>query len=337
MKIIIASDAYTPSINGVVRTLISTVAELEKLGHKVLVIEPRMFLSFGMPGYREIRLSLVINLMKMVKEFCPDAIHISVEGPIGLAMRNICKRQKWRYTTAYHTDFPSYVERNYGISNKLAYWYLRWFHKYSSSVMVSTQSVRDILKENGFKNISSWGRGVDTELFYPREENKIFCTDKLYHERPILLNVGRISSEKNLDAFLSLDIPGTKIVVGDGPDRELLEKKYPNTVFYHSKSGERLAEFYSQADVFVFPSKTDTFGLVIIEAMASGTPVAAFPVTGPRDVIKTGGCCDSDLTKAITTALAISSDSAIENSALHTWKAATEEFLRNLVDIRGRS
>jgi glycosyltransferase involved in cell wall biosynthesis len=317
-----------------VRTLVSTVQELEKLGHDVLVIEPRMFFSCGVPGYREIRLSLVRNLTKIVSDFNPDAIHISVEGPIGLAMRKLCHKRQWKYTTAYHTDFPSYVKRHYGMGENLAYRYLRWFHHDSSAIMVSTPTVRNNLEQRGFKNIVNWGRGVDPELFYPRKDHEIFCTDRIHYEHPIYLNVGRVSKEKNLDAFLSLDLPGTKIVVGDGPDRESLETKYPNnTVFYHSKTGECLAEFYSQADVFVFPSLTDTFGLVMIEAMASGTPVAAFPVTGPLDIVKNGGCLDNDLSRAITQALTISSDDAINNASSHTWEASTKEFLQNLVRI----
>ncbi|WP_304168594.1 glycosyltransferase family 1 protein, partial [Phenylobacterium aquaticum] len=288
MRILVATDAWEPQVNGVVRTLTKVIAEMRAMGHTVEVISPDQFKTFPLPTYAEIKVAVGAYepVQERFKAFEPEAIHIATEGPIGLAARRICVEWKLPFTTSYHTRFPEYVSARLPLPLAAGYAYMRWFHKPSGRLMVATPTMQEELESHGFRNISPWSRGVDTEQFHPRlREDDIF--EDL--ARPIFLNVGRVAVEKNIEAFLKLDLPGTKVVVGDGPQREELTPKYPEVHFLGAKFGDDLARYFSDADVFVFPSLTDTFGLVILEAMACGTPVAAFPAPGPIDIIPGSG------------------------------------------------
>lgn len=328
MKILIVTDAWFPQINGVVRTLSTTGEELEKMGHQVAFIGPDRFRTVPMPGYSEIRLAVAPRrkLRRLIDEFGPQAIHIATEGPLGWAARAICRRRRLPFTTSYHTRFPEYLAERAPVPLRWSYATLRRFHRRSKAVMVSTPSITKSLAARGFDNIKRWTRGVDTELFRPRDKN--FLTDP----RPISLYVGRVAVEKNIEAFLSLDIPGTKYVVGGGPMLEALQKRYPQVRFAGPHHGEDLAKYYAAADVFVFPSKTDTFGLVMLEALASGVPVAAYPVEGPLDVIGgTGvGVLDDDLAEAVRQALKIDPQRCRDFALAHSWQAAARQFLSNV-------
>lgn len=328
MNILIISDAWYPQINGVVRTISTVRQELEKLGHSVEVIGPDRFRTVPMPTYPEIRLALGANnrLPPMIDAMRPDCIHIATEGPLGHAARRYCLKRNIPFTTAYHTRFPEYVRDRMPIPLTLSYAVVRRFHKPSAAVMVATPSIENALKSRGFKNIKRWTRGVDTELFRPRD--KSFLTDP----RPISMYVGRVAVEKNLEDFLRLDIPGTKYVVGDGPARDDLKKKYPEVRWVGAKHGEELAQYYAAADVFVFPSRSDTFGLVLLEALASGVPVAAYPVPGPLDVMdgSDAGCLDEDLKRAVETALKVPPERCREYALRFSWRASAEQFLSNL-------
>lgn len=330
MKILIITDTHTPSINGVVTTITKTTEKLRNLGHEVCLIHPELFLSVPCPGYREIELSL--NIWKMrsfIDSFNPDAVHIVVEGPLGLAARNYMQRKKIPYNTSYHTKFPEYLNKMFSIPTKWPYAYLKWFHGKSHRILVTTPSMREELELHGFKNCVVWSRGVDTDLYKPelREEN---------FKKPVYLNVGRVSIEKNLEAFLSLDLDGTKVIVGDGPLLNRYKAKYPEVQFLGTKKGLDLAKIYASADVFVFPSKTDTFGIVQIESMASGTPVAAYPVAGPKDIIQNGinGSMDEDLLTAIQNCKSISRESCRKFALEMSWGKTTEVFLENLIQIK---
>ncbi|MCG8493394.1 MAG: glycosyltransferase family 1 protein, partial [Sneathiellales bacterium] len=277
MRCLIVSDAWTPQINGVVRTLTTLKDYLTKQGHEVLTITPDMFRSVPCPTYPEIRLSLfpASRIAKIIEEALPSAIHIATEGPLGMAARKYCVKRGIPFTTAFHTRFAEYVNARTRIPVSWGYSFLRRFHGPSSAVMVATESLQEDLESKGFKNIVRWTRGIDTDLFHPQEKG----LQNL--QRPLFMYVGRVAVEKNIESFLALDLPGTKVIVGDGPQRSELEKKFPDTYFAGMKTGSDLAFHYAAADVFVFPSKTDTFGLVLLEALASGVPVAAYPVTGP--------------------------------------------------------
>jgi len=329
VKILIVSDAWVPQVNGVVRTLQTTRRELERLGHVVEVIGPDRFLTVPLPTYAEIRIAVspAPTLRRLIDAFGPDAIHIATEGPLGLAARAYCLRRDMPFTTAYHTRFPEYVRDRAPIPLALTYAMVRRFHAPARSVMVATPSIARDLTARGFRNIRFWGRGVDTELFRPRDKGWLDLP------RPIFLYVGRVAVEKNVEAFLALDLPGTKLVVGDGPQRAELTAKYPDAVFVGAKQGEELARYYAAADVFVFPSRTDTFGLVLLEAMASGLPVAAFPVPGPLDVVGDSGAgvLDEDLGRAARKALATVDPSHCRAHALtFSWAASARQFLSNL-------
>ncbi|OYW94311.1 MAG: hypothetical protein B7Z13_04950, partial [Caulobacterales bacterium 32-67-6] len=289
MRILLATDAWEPQVNGVVRTLTRVVRELRDLGHQVEVISPDQFKTLPLPTYPEIKVAIGAYepVQERFKAFEPEAIHIATEGPIGLAARRICVEWKLPFTTSYHTRFPEYVSARLPLPLSVGYTYMRWFHRPSGRLMVATPTMRDELTRHGFRNISSWSRGVDTEMFRPRAEGE---KDIFAHlPKPIFLYVGRVAVEKNIEAFLGLDLPGTKVVVGDGPQKDELAERYPGAVFTGSKFGEELSAHFACADVFVFPSLTDTFGLVILEAMASGTPVAAYPAPGPIDIIPDSG------------------------------------------------
>lgn len=328
MNILIVSDAWTPQINGVVRTIATTRGELEKMGHTVEVIGPDRFRTFPMPSYPEIRLAVGAGrrLGQMIDAMRPDCIHIATEGPLGFAARRYCLKRDIPFTTAYHTRFPEYVRDRAPIPLALSYAVVRRFHKPSSAVMVATQSIEDALRRRGFSNLRRWSRGVDTDLFRPRDKGFLDLP------RPIWLCVGRVAVEKNLEDFLKLDLPGAKVVVGDGPAREELQRKYPEAVWVGAKHGEELAQHYAAADVFVFPSRSDTFGLVLLEALASGVPVAAYPAPGPLDVINGSGVgvLSEDLQAAALQALGISPEKCRAYAMSFSWRASTEQFLANL-------
>ena len=281
MKIMIISDAWDPQVNGVVRTLKQTRAELIAMGHEVDMITPNGFKSFPCPTYPDIALSLFPGkeVARRIKEFAPDAMHIATEGPLGLSARSYAVKNKLPFSTAYHTRFPEYVKARTGIPLAITYAFIRWFHKPSMAVMAPTIVVKDDLEKYGLNNVVLWSRGVDLDIF-KMQESKALNT-----AHPIFLYVGRVAVEKNINAFLEIDLPGSKWVVGDGPAMASIKDKYPEINYLGVLQQDELAKVYAAADVFVFPSKTDTFGLVLLEAMACGTPVAAYPVTGPIDVL----------------------------------------------------
>jgi len=328
VKILFITDAWHPQINGVVRTLSTTGRELEKMGHAVGFIGPDRFRTMPLVGYTEIRVAVKPRrkLERLIAEFAPDAIHIATEGPLGWAGRAICRRRGLAFTTSYHTCFPEYLAERWPIPKSLSYAVLRNFHSASTAVMVATPTISRLLADRGFANIRRWTRGVDTELFRPRPK------DFLDAPRPISICVGRVAIEKNIEAFLSLDIPGTKYVVGGGPMLAALTKRYPKVRFVGPREGEELAAYFAAADVFVFPSRTDTFGLVILEALASGVPVAAFPVSGPLDVIGDSdiGVLDEDLGRAVSRALEIDPARCRDFALAHSWQAAAHQFLSNV-------
>jgi glycosyltransferase involved in cell wall biosynthesis len=329
MKIAVVTDAWSPQVNGVVNTLKQTTAGLRALGHEVATITPEGFRTLPMPTYPDIRLSLLPGraVARQLTEFAPDAVHIATEGPLGLAARSYCVKQRKAFTTAYHTRFPEYVKARIGLPLAVTYRWLRWFHDPATAIMVPTPVVREDLQAQGFQRVVLWSRGVDTELFSPRPR------DALATRPPIFLYVGRVAIEKNIEAFLALDLPGSKWVAGEGPQRAMLERKYPDVYFAGVQTPVQLARFYSAADVFVFPSKTDTFGLVLLEAMACGTPVAAYPVTGPIDVLQdgAGGVMHEDLRTACMGALELNRERVREYALQFSWSAATEQFARHLI------
>lgn len=336
MRILLATDAWEPQVNGVVRTLTRVVQELREMGHTVEVIHPGQFKTFPLPTYAEIKVAIGVYepVQERFKAFEPEAIHIATEGPIGLAARRICVEWKLPFTTSYHTRFPEYVSARLPLPLAAGYAYMKWFHKPSGRLMVATPTMRDELTRHGFRNISSWSRGVDTEAFRPRREGEPDVFEDL--PRPIFLYVGRVAVEKNIEAFLTLDLPGTKVVVGPGPQLEELKVKHPKAVFTGSKSGADLAAHYACADVFVFPSLTDTFGLVILEAMASGTPVAAYPAPGPIDLIPGSGAgalapsATEGLREACLEALKLDRRQVRAFAETFSWRACAEDFVRNL-------
>jgi len=331
LRILIATDAWLPQINGVVRTFTATIKHLENIGHTVRVVSPDQFRTLPCPTYPSIRLAVLPGrrIARIIADFAPHAIHIATEGPIGLATRNFCCRQGLPFTTSYATKFPEYIHARVRLPLPSGYAAMRWFHKPSRAVMVATPSLQRDLEAHGFRNLVRWTRGVDTELFRPRD--KSFLSDP----RPILLYTGRVAVEKNIEAFLSLPNPGTKYVVGDGPQLPALQKKYPSVRFAGMKHGEELARYYAAADVFVFPSRTDTFGLVMLEALACGVPVAAYPVTGPLDVINGSGAgvLNENLSLAVQQALAISPAHCRAFALQFSWQRVAEIFLNHLTLI----
>jgi glycosyltransferase involved in cell wall biosynthesis len=341
MKIAIVSDAWYPQVNGVVRTLDTTRKELQKLGHQVLMITPDMFRTVPMPTYPEIRLAVLPRrrLHRMLADFQPDAIHIATEGPLGWAARRVCLKADLTFTTAFHTRFAEYVAARFHVPLSWSYAMLRRFHSPALRVMAATESLRQELEGRGFGRTALFSRGVDTTIFHPQEKTSL---DMI---RPIYTYVGRVAVEKNLEAFLSLDLPGTKVVVGDGPQLEELRGDYPDVVFTGVKQGEELARYYAQSDVFVFPSKTDTFGLVILEALACGVPVAAYPVPGPLDVLgeracrddrevqQAVGCLSDDLASAIAGALRLDPSACLDFAQQYSWEACTRQFVENLAPL----
>lgn len=328
MRITIVTDAWRPQVNGVVRTLERLQIESEKQGAQISFITPLEFFTFPMPSYPEIRLSLPLpsTLKKAIEAKRPDAIHIATEGPLGTLARRYAIQTAQPFTTCYHTAYPQYLSARYPVPESLTYAYLRRFHNKSSITMVATEPLRDELKGRGFKRLAIWSRGVDADLFKPRPNKLIFG------EWPQLLYVGRVSVEKNLDAFLKSPMIGTKLIVGDGPDRARLQFEYPNAIFLGVKTGKELADIYASADVFVFPSLTDTFGLVLLEALASGLPVAAFPAGGFLSSIESAGVgvLHNDLAEAIWRALKITPTAARDFALGYTHQNSTRQFLSNV-------
>jgi len=328
MKIVIVTDAWRPQVNGVVRTYERTREQLVKLGHEVEFITPLEFRTVPLPTYPDIRLSLFPGrkLGRRLEALRPDAIHIATEGSLGLAARRWCLKRNFPYTTSFHTQFPEYVWLRTRFPLKWSYAAMRWFHGRAAAVMVATPTLYKRLSEHGFGNLAYWSRGVNTELFQPRTK------DFLKERRPVFLYMGRVAIEKNIEAFLKLDLPGTKVVVGGGPDLDQLREKYPEVVFTGYQENGELAKYLAAADVFVFPSRTDTFGLVLLEALASGIPVAAFPVQGPIDIIENGitGFLDEDLEKAALATLGLKPEACRQAALRYTWEACTRQFLDNL-------
>jgi glycosyltransferase involved in cell wall biosynthesis len=328
-RLLIFTDAWAPQVNGVVRTLETLGRDLETLGFVVRYATPQGRMTVPLPTYPEIRLALFPRkgLERLIDEFAPDAIHIATEGTIGLSARAICRARGLPFTTSFHTRFPEYVNARFPfIPRSLVYHFLRWFHRHAAAVMVATPSLKQELETNGFSNVRIWTRGVDVNQFRP------IADASLPFPRPIWLYVGRIAVEKNVEAFLRLDLPGTKVVIGDGPARGGLSRLYPAVQFLGSKSGEDLVRHYAASDVFVFPSLTDTFGLVMLEALACGVPVAAFPVEGPRDVLGDApvAALDEDLGRACLSALKIPRAAARAFAISRSWRSCTEQFLSNL-------
>jgi glycosyltransferase involved in cell wall biosynthesis len=334
MRIVIVTDAWSPQTNGVVSTLRQTVTCLERFGHEVQVVNPTLFRSVACPSYPEIRLALLPyrKLSKTISAFQPDAIHIATEGPLGMAARRYCVSRGLRFTTSYHTQFPQYLRSRWPIPIAWSYHALRWFHGAATHCMVSTRTVREQLAERGFTNLVHWQRGVDTELFRPREK------DFLSLPRPIAAYVGRVAIEKNIDAFLGMPWSGSKLVVGDGPELPRLKAQYPNAIYAGFRFDDDLARHLAAADVMVFPSLTDTFGLVNLESMACGVPVAAFPVAGPIDVVDDGvtGALDTDLARAARRALQINPQDCRDRALRSGWDMSSREFETNLVPAHGQ-
>lgn len=331
MKIMIVTDAWEPQVNGVVRTLKQTSHELRLMGHEIEMITPLQFKTIPCPTYPDISLSLFPGkgVARKIKDFEPDAIHIATEGPLGLSARAYAVRNRLPFSTAYHTRFPEYVQARTGIPLSWTYAFLRWFHGPSMAVMAPTIVVKDDLEKFGFTNVVLWSRGVDTEVFN-MQESKV-----LNSAHPIFLYVGRVAIEKNINAFLEIDLPGSKWVVGDGPAMAKIKQQYPNVNYLGVLQQPELAKVYAAADVFVFPSKTDTFGLVLLEAMACGTPVAAYPVTGPIDVLgdSPAGAMNDDLRTACLEALKIPREVARAHAERFSWRASTEQFARHLKPV----
>lgn len=337
--IVIVTDAWEPQVNGVVRTLQTLGEELRAAGYNVEYITPQDFVTIPAPSYPEIRLAIShwFSLGKKLKAMKPYAVHIATEGTLGVTARFFCKRRGIPFTTSFHTKFPEYVQARWKAPLSWGYAVIRWFHKPSRGVLVATRSLREELNGWGLFNLTPWTRGVKADLFRP-DAAAAMPVDL---PRPIYLYVGRVAVEKNLEAFLWLDLPGSKLIVGDGPARKALEKKFPDTHFAGAQYGEALSSYYAGSDVFVFPSKTDTFGLVVIEALSSGLPVAAYPVPGPRDILEPrdyegaekAGALNEDLREAALKAATLSKEDARAFASHFSWGACRDMFLGNLAPI----
>jgi len=334
MRILIATDAWRPQVNGVVSTLERMTQAATELGVAFDFLTPQGMWTAPLPSYPEIRLAIPAlgRIGARIEEARPDHIHIATEGPIGWLTRRYCLRRSQVFTTSYHTRFPEYVSARIGVPEWLTYAGLRCFHAPSAVVMAPTPTIGADLTRRGFARVKLWSRGVNHALFRPGRKRALDL------KRPIFLSVGRVAVEKNLEALLSLDLPGSTVIVGDGPARRRLERRYPHAHFLGSRQGEALADIYASADVFVFPSRTDTFGIVMIEALASGLPVAAFPAPGPIDVVAPGaGVLDEDLRKACLEALTIPREQAREYSMRFTWEESARQFLDNIEASRSEA
>lgn len=327
MKILVATDAWRPQVNGVVRTYERLADDVRAIGAEISIIAPHEFANFPCPTYPEVRLALpgYRYLRQRVDEISPDAVHIATEGPVGWMMRAYCLGRRIPYTTSFHTRFPDYLRARFGIPEGWTYAVQRRFHNFGAGMMVASDSLAKELEWRGFQRILPWTRGADIEVFQPRAV-------RMFGDGPVFLYVGRVAIEKNIDAFLDLDLPGAKVVVGDGPMLEELKSRHPDVTFTGRKIGEELANCYASADVFVFPSLTDTFGIVLLEAMASGVPVAAFPVTGPRDNVIDGvtGFLDRDLKKAALQALTLDRLKVRRHAETFSWENAARLFVSNI-------
>lgn len=333
-KILIVTDAWRPQINGVVRTLERLSEEIRRFGIEVDLLTPAEFPTLPCPTYPEIRLALtgINRVRRRIEAARPDYVHIATEGPLGLMTAKVVNGHGPGFTTSYHTRFPEYLSARLPVPQSWSYAWLKRFHNRGLACMVATESLRRDLSDRGFNNLAIWSRGVDQSLFRPRTERVLDLP------RPIFMNVGRVSVEKNIEAFLDLDLPGSKVIVGDGPVLGSLKKRYPDVHFLGTHTGEDLARLYAAADVFVFPSLTDTFGNVLIEALACGVPVAAYPVMGPVDVIgDTGsGVLSNDLQEACLAALDIPREAALARAADFTWERATQQFVDTIEQAQRR-
>jgi len=333
-KLMIVTDAWRPQINGVVRSIENLVRELEQMGIEIDVLSPAEFRTVPLPGYPEIRLALATpgRVARRIAASDPDFIQIATEGPLGLLGRRAALKRNG-FTSSYHTRFPEYVSARYPVPESWLYRFMRWFHNAGRGCMVATPSLRAELEARGFTNLHIWSRGVDTELFHPGYPAPLELPG------PVFLHVGRMAVEKNVEAFLAMDLPGSKLVVGDGPMLEDFRSRYPDVVFTGARSGAELAALYAMGDVFVFPSLTDTFGLVVLEALASGVPVAAYPVPGPRDIIgdSAAGVVDRDLRKAALACLDLSGEDARARALEFSWQACAWQFLQATFDAYGIS
>lgn len=338
-RLVIATDAWRPQVNGVVRSLENMLDHAAACGFAVQIIAPNQFRSAPMPGYPEIRLAMPGRraLANLFTAWQPHYVHIATEGPIGWATRALCLAHQRPFTTSYHTRFPEYLAARLPVPQALSYAVLRRFHNAGAGVMVSTASLADELGERGFQRVLRWSRGVDGAVFQPHPHGRAAAralAGVAHLPQPLLLYVGRVAVEKNLPAFLSLDTPGTKIIVGDGPARAALQQAYPQAVFTGVRFGADLAAIYAACDVLVFPSLTDTFGIVVLEALASGLPVAAYPAPGPRDVLEgsAAGALDHDLAAAIRRALQIDPAHCRTHGACFTWRASAGQFFNNIIE-----
>lgn len=334
MRIMLVTDAWEPQVNGVVRTLTRTAEELRAMGHELEIVTPNDgYRTFPLPTYPEIKLSIGAkdDIEERWEAFEPEAVHIATEGTLGLAARRICINYRFPFSTSYHTQYPEYVTARFPVPLSWGYAYVRWFHGIAGKCMVATPTMRTLLESRGFTNLAMWTRGVDTVAYSPdrrQPDRGPFAGI----EGPIFLYVGRVAVEKNVEAFLATTLPGTKVVVGDGPARADLEARFPTAKFLGAKFGDELADCYANADVFVFPSLTDTFGLVILEALASGTPVAAFNAPGPADILpgSEAGVIGDDLQANAIACLELSRERCRAFAMGYSWRACAEQFLANL-------
>jgi glycosyltransferase involved in cell wall biosynthesis len=333
LKIAFITDAWYPQINGVVTTIENTCKTIRDQGEDVLLITPDQFTTIPCPTYPSIKLSIFCypKVKQLLDNFSPDRIHIATEGPLGLAARKYCLKHKLAFTTSFHTLFAEYVNLRLKTPVSWGYRLLHWFHKPASQIMVATAQVETNLVTRGFNKdqFVRWSRGVDTDRFKPRDKNF------LKYPRPISMYVGRVAVEKNLEAFLSLPIVGTKVVVGDGPQLNTLKKNFPAVVFTGFETGMSLAKTMAAADIFVFPSRTDTFGIVMLDALACGVPVAAYPVQGPIDVLIDNhtGCMRENLQEAFYNALELNGEDCRQQALNYSWQNCSAQFLKNLVPV----
>jgi len=328
MRVLIVTDAWHPQVNGVVRTLERLIESLARMDVAVDVISPADFPTLPMPFYLGIRIAAALpwQVRKRIEKYAVHKVHIATEGPLGIMARGYCVARDVPFTTSYHTRFPEFLSARLPFPERWSYAWLRRFHISGHAMLVATPSLRDEMQQRGFRNIRLWSRGVDTIQFNPVRRTDLGLL------RPIFLNVGRVAVEKNLPAFLDLDLPGSKVVVGDGPDLAALKARYPGVHFLGTRFGDELAEIYASADVFVFPSRTDTFGNVVLEALASGTPVAAYPVTGPIDILGDGkgGALDENLREAALRALDVPRSEAVAKASTYDWNESARQFLSHL-------
>ncbi len=330
-RLLLVTDAWTPQTNGVVTTLSTVISHLPELGVDVSVVHPGLFKTWPLPSYPEIRIARNPGILQdLISGFNPHAVHIATEGPLGMAARRYCVRKGFRFTTSLHTKFPEYVNVRFGLPLKFGYKFMRWFHRPASCTLVTTETHRQELTAWGLEDLVVWSRGVDTAMFQPDPNFQP-------NTPPRLVYVGRVAVEKNIEAFLELDVEGDKVIIGDGPARQELQTKYADAHWLGYRKGQALVDEYAKADVFVFPSLTDTFGLVMLEAMACGTPVAAYPVTGPIDVVRNGvnGCLDDNLGAAIAAALQVDRQSCCEYASHNDWRVIAARMAGQLVHLDG--